>query len=168
MGRAKQDAAHPSAGKVWAPILIVSGVALTLLVLLIVCGKYLAGGNSAASPVLLTDGSAYRMYELRNDDVLLSYTIKLQNGSGRDLDSVTLRAVLPADAKSGFLRSEDASVRLQNGEETLSLADGETRSFDIIVTAQYMKYGKTDRPSGALPQFYVVYPDGSEGVIENQ
>ena len=156
---------EPKKRSVWAPVAVVGGMAVVLLVLLVVGTRLLAQNSNAAAPVLLRDGSGYRMYELRNDDALLSYTIKLRNSTDQDM-TFTLRAVLPQDKKSGYLSSEDAAVRTQDGEETFSLPSGQTKSFDVILTAPHTRYGGADAPSGALPQLYAVFPDGSEGKIE--
>ena len=152
---------------VWVPVAVVGGVAVVLLVLLIVGTRLLAQNSSVAAPILLKDGSGYKMYELRNDYALLSYTVKLLNPTEEDM-TFTLRAVLSQDAKSGYLSSEVAAVRAQSGEESFTLQKGQTKSFDIVLTAPHPKYGGADAPSGALPQLYAVFPDGSEGKIEAQ
>ena len=157
----------PKKSSVWTSVAIVCGVAVILLVLLIVGTRLLAKNSSVSAPVLLESGSGYRMFELRNDDVLLSYTVKLQNPTDKNM-TFSLRAVLPKDAKSGYLASEDAAVRGQDGEDSFSLPANETKSFDLVLTAPHRKYGGADTPSGTLPQLYAVFPDGSEGKIEMQ
>ena len=157
----------PKKRSVWVPIAVVGGVAVLLLALLIVGTRLLSKNSSAAAPVLLTDGSTYRMYELRNDDALLSYTVKLRTPTDTAM-TFTVRAVLPQDAKSGYLASENATVRGQNGEKSFTLKQGQTKSFDLVLTAPHQKYGGADMPSGALPQLYAVFPDESEGKIETE
>ena len=152
---------------VWIPVAVVGGIAVVLLALLIVGTKLLAKNSSVTSPILLSDGSGYKMYELRNDDALLSYTVRLRNPTDEDM-TFTLRAVLAQDAKSGYLASEDATVRAQDGAERFTLPKGQTKSFDIVLTAPHPKYGGAEAPSGALPQLYAVFSDGSEGKIETQ
>ena len=163
---AKKTAAPDKKRSVWVPVIIVSAAAVVLLVLLIVGARLLSSGSSVSAPVLEAEGSAYRMYELRNRDVLLTYSVRLRNETDKDMEGFTLRAVLPQDRKIGFLFDENGTVRLQSGEETLSLPAGVTRSFDIVITASYNRINGSDAPSGELPQLYAVYPDGSEGKIE--
>lgn len=157
----------PKKRSVWLPVAVVGGATVVLLFLLIIGTRLLAQHSNVPAPVLLEGGSGYRMYELRNDDVLLSYTVKLQNPSEDEM-TFTLRAVLPQDAKSGYLAAEDAAVRNADGSESFSLPGNTTKSFEIVLTAPYRKYGGADRPSGKLPQLYAVFPDGGEGKIEIQ
>ena len=156
----------PSAQKkVWLPIAVVSLVLALALVLLIFGVKMLGKNGSQPAPVMLANRSHYEMYETRTDTVLLTYSVTLRNETGHDLQDFALRGVLQSDYKSGYLLSADASVR-QWGEanSTFSLASGETRTIDLILTARYHSTNRT--ASGDLPQLYAVYPDGSEGKIE--
>ena len=157
----------PKKRSVWVPIAVVGGVAVVLLALLITGTRLLAENSSVTAPVLLTDGSEYRMYELRNNDALLSYTITLRNPTNEDM-TFTLRAVLAQDAKSGYLSSENATVRSRDGEESFTLPQGQNESFELVLTAPHPKYGGAEMPSCALPQLYAVFPDGSEGKIETE
>ena len=157
----------PKKRSVWVPIAVVGGVAIVLLALLIAGTRLLSANSSVEAPVLLTDGSEYRMYELRNSDVLLSYTITLRNPTDEDM-TFALRAVLAQDAKSGYLTSENATVRGQDGEESFDLPQGQARSFELVLTAPHPKYGGAEKPSGELPQLYAVFPDGSEGKIDTE
>ena len=118
----------PKKRSVWVPIAVVGGVAVVLLALLVIGTRLLAENSNTAAPVLLTDGSGYRMYELRNDDALLSYTVKLRNPTDKDM-TFTLRAVLAQDAKTGYLSSENATVRGHDGEESFSLPQGRPKAL---------------------------------------
>lgn len=152
--------------KVWLPILIVFGVVVLLLVLLIAGVKTLSAGGKTA-PVLLADQSHYEMYEIRTGEILLMYEVTLRNDTGNDLTDFAMRGVLQEDYKSGYLLDPAATVREWGTKSTLfSLKNGETKTFDIILTAPYFRNSK--EASGALPQLYAVYPDGSEGKISIQ
>ncbi len=106
------------------------------------------------------------MFEERTDEVLLTYAVTLRNDTDTDMPDFALRAVLQSDYKSGYILSPDASVRIW-GEQysTFSLAAGETKTFDLILTAKFHKTQRT--ASGELPQLFAIYPDGSEGRIES-
>ena len=151
--------------KVWLPILVVLLIAALVVVLLIVVTNALHKNGSRPAPVMISGESHYAMYEERSDEVLLTYSVTLRNDTDEALDGFALRAVLQSDYKSGYLLSPDARVR-QWGEQysTFSMAAGETKTYDLILTAKFHKTQRT--ASGDLPQLYAVFPDGSEGRIE--
>ncbi len=151
--------------KVWLPIAIVLFVAALVVALLIFGTKALHKNGNQPAPVMLAEQSHYSMFEERTNEVLLTYSVTLRNDTGADLTDFALRAVLQSDYKSGYLLSPDARVRMW-GEQysTFSIPAGETRTFDLILTAKFHKTRRT--ASGDLPQLYAVFPDGSEGRIE--
>ena len=155
----------PKKKNVWLPIAVVLGVAVLVVILLVVGTKALHKNGSQPAPVMLADQSNYSMYEERSDEVLLTYAVTLRNDTGKDLTDFALRAVLQSDYRSGYLLSPDAKVRMW-GEQysTFSIPAGETKRFDLILTAKFHKTKRT--ASGDLPQLYAIYPDGSEGLIE--
>lgn len=160
--------ADPGKKKVLRRIGILCTGAAVLLALLVIGIHLLNGNSNRPAPVLVADKSHYEMFEVRTGEVLLSYQITLRNETGEDLNDFALRAMLQQDYKSGYILSPAASVRQwgQNAGTTFSLPDGQTRTFDLTLTAQYFRNDKS--PSKALPELYIVYPDGSEGKIETR
>ena len=151
--------------KVWLPVVIVLLIAAAVVTLLILGTKALHKNGSQPAPVMIADQCHYSMYEERSTEVLLTYSVTLRNDTGEDLQDFALRAVLQSDYKNGYILSPDANVRMW-GEQysTFSLAAGETKTYDLILTARFHKTQRT--ASGDLPQLYAVYPDGSEGRID--
>ena len=150
--------------KIWIPVAVVLGIAALVVALLAVGTRALHKNGSQPAPVMIADQCHYSMYEERSTEVLLTYSVTLRNDTGEDLQDFALRAVLQSDYKSGYLLSPDAKVR-QWGEQysTFSMAAGETKTYDLILTAPFHKTQRT--ASGDLPQLFVVYPDGSEGIV---
>lgn len=151
--------------KVWLPVVLVLLLAAAVVTLLILGTKALHQNGAQPSPVMLAQSSHFSMYEERTDEVLLTYAVTLRNDTDTDLDDFALRGVLQSDYRSGYLLSSDAKVRMW-GEQysTFSLKAGETKTYDLILTAKFHKTQRT--ASGDLPQLYAVFPDGSEGRIE--
>ena len=150
--------------KIWLPVGIIFVLAAVVVALLVLGTKALHRNGSRPAPVMLSQSSHFSMYEERSDEVLLTYAVTLRNDTGEDLEDFALRAVLQSDYKNGYLLSPDAKVRMW-GEQysTFSLEAGETKTFDLILTAPFHKTQRTR--SGDLPQLYAVFPDGSEGRI---
>ena len=151
--------------KVWLPIVIVLILAALVVTLLALGTKALHKNGSQPAPVMVAQSSHFSMYEERTNEVLLTYSVTLRNDTDKDMPDFALRGVLQPQYKNGYILSPDASVRMW-GEQysTFSLAAGETKTYDLILTA---KFHKTQRTlSGDLPQLYAVFPDGSEGRIE--
>ena len=151
--------------KVWLPVVIVLALAALVVTLLILGTRALHKNVSQPAPVMLAESCRFSMFEERPDEVLLTYSVALRNDTGTDLTDFALRGVLQTDYKSGYLLSPDAKVRMW-GEQysTFSLKAGETKTYDLILTAPFHKTQRT--ASGDLPQLYAVFPDGSEGRIE--
>ena len=165
MGNEGKTSASAGKRKVWVTIVIVCVVLLAALVALIIGMQRIGQNGSQPAPVLVAESSRYEMFETRPDSVLLTYSVTLRNDTQEDLRDFALRATLQSDYKSGYLLSPEATVR-KWGEKnsTFTLAAGETRTIDLILTAKYHKTQRT--ASGDLPQLYAVYPDGSEGRVE--
>jgi hypothetical protein len=166
----EQTTAHAeqAAGKkknVWLPVGIILILAAAVVALLALGTRALHKNGSHPAPVMLAQSSHFSMYEERPDEVLLTYCVTLRNDTDEDLGDFALRAVLQSDYKKGYLLSPDAKVRMW-GEQysTFSLAAGETKTYDLILTAKFHKTQRTR--TGDLPQLFAVFPDGSEGRIE--
>ncbi len=151
--------------RVWLSVGIILVLIAAVVALLVLGTKALHRNGSRPAPVMLTQSSHFSMYEERSDEVLLTYAVTLRNDTGEDLPDFALRGVLQSDYKNGYLLSPDAKVR-KWGEQysTFSLAAGETKTFDLILTAKFHKTKRT--LSGDLPQLFAVFPDGSEGRID--
>ena len=150
--------------KVWPPVVIVIVLAAAVVTLLALGTNALRKNGTQPAPVMVAKSCHFSMYEERSDEVLLTYSVTLRNDTGADLEDFALRGVLQSDYKSGYLLSPDAKVRMW-GEQysTFSLSAGETKTYDLILTARFHKTQRT--ASGDLPQLYAVFPDGSEGRI---
>lgn len=161
---------HTSAKKdrrIWVQIGVIFGVLLVLLAVVILVAAALTSGAKQDAPVMLREQCAYEMYEIRTGEVRLTYRITLQNNTGKDLVDFAMRGVLREDYKSGYLLNSEASVeQWGTRSKVFTLKDGETQTWDIVLTAPY--YRNDNKPSGALPQLYAIYPDGSEAAIRAQ
>ncbi len=151
--------------KIWLPVGIILILAAAVVALLVLGTRALHQNGSHPAPVMLAQSSRFSMYEERSDEVLLTYSVTLRNDTDEDLRDFALRAVLQSDYKKGYLLSPDAKVRMW-GEQysTFSLAAGETKSYDLILTAKFHRTQRTR--SGDLPQLFAIFPDGSEGRID--
>ena len=161
------DTAARKDRRVWLHIGVIFGVLVVLLAGVILVALALSSGAKQEAPVMLREQCAYEMYEIRTGEVRLTYRITLQNNTGKDLVDFAMRGVLRDDYKSGYLLNADASVeQWGTHSKVFTLKDGETQTWDIVLTAPY--YRNDEKASGALPQLYAIYPDGSEAAIKAQ
>ncbi|MBQ3151160.1 MAG: hypothetical protein IJB86_07965 [Clostridia bacterium] len=142
-------------------------VAFVAVVVAVVVGiaKVVSSPAKAPAPVVVADECHYESYEIRTGEIYLYYHITLKNTTGADIDSFALRAVFEKDHKSGYLLGADASVKQKfSNNSVFSIKNGETKSFELAFVAPYYKNKKEF--SKELPEMYIIYPDGSEGEIQ--
>ncbi len=145
-------------------VLIICAVAVVAAIVIGIV-KVVSSPGNAPAPVAVADECHYESYEVRTGEIYLYYTVTLKNTTGADIDNFSLRAVFEDDYKSGYLMGADASVKQKfSNNSVFSIKNGETKSFELAFIAPYYKNQKEF--SKALPEMYIIYPDGSEGEIQ--
>ncbi len=145
-------------------VLIICAVAVVAAIAFGIAKVFSSPGDAPA-PVAIADECHYESYEIRTGEIYLYYTVTLKNTTGADIDNFSLRAVFEKDYKSGYLLGADASVKEKfSNNSVFSLKNDEAKSFHLAFVAPYYKNQKEF--SKELPEMYIIYPDGSEGEIQ--
>ena len=112
-------------------------------------------------PVLVVSESSYLQYEIRNDEILLSYRITLKNPSDKEFGDFRIGGVFDDDYESGIILDKNADAReTMTGRKSFSLEAGEKQSYDLVFSAQYFR--NQNKPSQTLPSVIITTSDGRE------
>lgn len=152
-------------------VIVLAAVAVISLVAggaLIISFKQKANANAPKPDDLqiVTANSSYQQYEIRNDELLLSYRITLYNPSDKEQSGFRIAGLFKKDFENGVILDSRAPAREKlTGREMFSIAAGEKKMFNLVFAASYFR--NENKPSQTMPSIIITTSDGREIEISN-